>query len=225
MDSLSSSLSESDLDSEEDSTIAFLFFCVNFIFFFFIKYLELILIHYSDKISHTIYNIMPVGPLGENPGTSGGANLGSGPYNGYSPAQTLTNYKDGSQAATRRILRSSWNTLNATGNVNGYARVTTPFRAVNNSGDYLGRTNYVCGGPNQVNANKPGMKGIIGSIISGCDETDVPSSTCNVRWVADSSDYVKFKRQQAMNRNYNDSKNGGDESNGSYVALMAVRRS
>lgn len=149
--------------------------------------------------------------------------LGGG-IQGISPKQTSNNYRTSEHTALRRILRSSWNTNYARGNVNGLNRVTTPFRAVNNSGDFLGRVNYVCGGPNQVNASRPGRKSIIGSILSHCDDTNVPSSTCNVKFVADSSDYTRFKSQKAFNQTYNDIKFGGDESNASYVNLMSVRR-
>lgn len=145
-----------------------------------------------------------------------------GPFNGYSGKQTVTNYKDSEQTMSRRVLRSAWNTRYATGTVNGQSRVITPFRAVNNLGDFLSRTNYVCGGPNQVNKSKPGLR--IGSIISACDATGVEGYSGNPKFVSDSSDYIRFRKQQAMNKNYNDSKNGGDESNGSYVALMGVRR-
>ena len=130
-----------------------------------------------------------------------------GPFNGYSGKPTMTNYKGSEQAMTRRVLRSAWNTQYATGVVNGNNRVITPFRAVNNLGDFLSRTNYVCGGPNQVNASKPGWKGRIGSIISNCDSTGVEASSGNHRFVSDSSDYIRYKKQRAMNRNYNDSKN------------------
>lgn len=134
------------------------------------------------------------------------SNVLGGPYNGYSGKQTVTNFKDSEQTSTRSVLRNAWNTPYATGVVNGNKRVITPFRAVNNLGDFLARQNYVCGGPNQVNASKPGMKGRIGSIISNCDDTGVEASNCNPRFVSDSSDYVRFKKQQAMNRNYNGSK-------------------
>ncbi len=83
------------------------------------------------------------------------ANLG-GPFRGFSAKQTVTNYKDSEQTMARRVLRNSWNTPYATGSYNENNRVITPFRAVNNLGDFLGRQNYVCGGSNQVNASKPG---------------------------------------------------------------------
>lgn len=151
------------------------------------------------------------------------SNLG-GPFRGFSTQQTLNNFKDGEQTLARSVLRRAWNQQYASGTVNGYKRVVTPFRAINNLGDFLGRQNYSCGGSNQVNADKPGWKGHIGSIISACDNTGVPASICNPRFVPDSSDYIKFKKQRALNQNYNDLTYGGDQSHASYVPLMAVRR-
>lgn len=148
-----------------------------------------------------------------------------GPFNGYSPQQTITSYKDSEQVMTRRILRDSWDGYGALGVRNGYARVITPFRAVTHLGDFLSRPYYVCGGPNQINKTFPGRQGPIGSIISQCDNTGVPGASGNVRFVPDSSDYTTFRKQRAINQNYNDLNYGGDKHNGSYVALMAVRRS
>lgn len=113
-----------------------------------------------------------------------------GPYNGYSAKQTVNSKRDSESALTRKVLRSSWNTPYATGTYAGNKRVITPFRAVNNLGDFLGRKNYSCGGPNQM--------------AFTCDSTGVPSSSTNTKFVSDSSDYIRFRKQQAMNRNYND---------------------
>jgi hypothetical protein len=149
--------------------------------------------------------------------------LGGGPYQGYSPKQTTLNYKDGSQAAVRSILRNGWNTAFATGTYNGKSRVITPFRAVNNSGDFLARTNYKCGGPTGMSTCSIGWAGskiYLGSLVNNCDDSGVPGASGNVKYVYDSSDYITFRRQQAINRNYNDLKNGGDQSNGSYVSRM-----
>lgn len=150
--------------------------------------------------------------------------LGGGPYQGYSPKQTITNYKSSGDTTARTILRRAWNTPYATGTVNGYNRIITPFRAVNNLGDFLSRKNYVCGGPNAVNADRYKRNNNIRGMISICDGTDVPASSCNGKFVSDSSDYTTYKRQRAVNVLYNDSKFGGDQSNGSYVPLMRVRR-
>jgi hypothetical protein len=150
-------------------------------------------------------------------------NLG-GPYQGYSGKQSISNYKDGDSVTARRELRKSWNTSYATGQVNGYNRRIGPFRAVMNSGDFLSRTDYICGGPNPANnthATAARQLGL-GGIINACDSTNIPSSSCNVKFVADSSDYTKYKRQAAFNKNYNDLKFGG-YNNSAYVPLMAVR--
>lgn len=147
-----------------------------------------------------------------------------GTINGISPVQTINNYKGSEQIMARRVLTKSWNTAYATGTFNSYKRAITPFRAVNNSGDFLARTQYACGGPNPQKASKPGLARTLGSMWSNCDNTGVPASSCNVKYVADSSDYIKYKKLYAQNQNYNDSKFGGDQSNGSYVPLMHVRR-
>lgn len=146
-----------------------------------------------------------------------------GPYQGFSPKQTVLNYKDGEQTSTRTILRRGWNTAFAAGSFNNQQRIITPFRAVNNSGDFLARQNYKCGGPAGMSKSSVGWAGSIiflGSKVDNCDDSGVPGASGNVKYVYDSSDYVTFRRQQAINRNYNDSKNGGDQSNGSYVSRM-----
>jgi len=153
------------------------------------------------------------------------SNLG-GPYTGYSPKQTILNYKHGAQASIRSILRRGWNTAFATGTVNGNARVITPFRAVNNSGDFLARQNYSCGGSNGMSKCSIGWAGskiYLGTLKNNCDSTGVPGASGNVKYVFDSSNYITFKKQQAINRNYNDLKNGGDDHNASYVPLMRIR--
>jgi hypothetical protein len=153
----------------------------------------------------------------------GGTKLGGGPYNGWSPQQTQLNFKDSQSIMIRKVLVKSWNTPYATGRFNNYGRVTTPFRAVNNSGDFLGRVQYSDGGPNPVTIDRYKTKNNIGSMFKNTDATKVPASSCNLRFVADSSDYVTFKKQTAINRNYNDLKFGGNQNNAQYVNKMAVR--
>lgn len=149
-------------------------------------------------------------------------NLG-GPFTGYSPQQTKVMYKDSDNVMARKILRSAWNT-NYTGNTyNNKGRIITPFRAVNNLGDYLNRQNYVCGGPNGVNRTFRSRMNNPRQAVSRCDGTNVPASSCNSRFVPDASDYIRFKRQSAQAKNYNDLKYGGDANHASYVPLMALR--
>ena len=153
----------------------------------------------------------------------GGSNLGGGHFDGFSPKQTITNYKSSDMVMTRKVLRSSWNTPYATGVYNNNQRIITPFRAVNNLGDFLSRKDYICGGPNQITADRHKRKNNMGSIISMCDSTGVPASSCNTKFVSDSSDYITFKKQQAINHTYNDLGFGG-YNNASYDSWMRIHR-
>jgi len=102
----------------------------------------------------------------------------------------------------------------------------TPFRIVNNAGDLLLRQYYSCGGPCQTFQNRPGLRGLkqrFGAIQAQCDGSLVEAAACNQHWVYDSSDYIRYKKQTAMAKNYNDISYGGSN-NGSYVALKASRR-
>lgn len=109
-------------------------------------------------------------------------------------------------ALGRDVLREGWNGAYAKGNVKGRSHAGTPFRLVNNSGDYLARRNYACR-----------------SDGSGCDGSGIQASSCNSAYVYDSSDYIRFKKQQAKNKNYNDYSSGGNANKGSYTALSRVR--
>lgn len=146
-------------------------------------------------------------------------NVLGGPFNGYSPKQTNNAYKTSDDVLVRGVLRRVWNKYN----INN-SNAITPFRGVNNLGDFLGRQDYICGGPNQVNTTISGVKMNGGSVRSQCDGTNVPSASCNTKFVADSSDYITFRKQRAMNKNYNDSSNGGDQSNASASAIKQVHR-
>jgi hypothetical protein len=143
---------------------------------------------------------------------------------GVSTKQTTTSFRSSEDAAARGILRRAWNTPYATGEFNGNKRVIGPFRAVNNLGDFLSRVNYSSGGPNQVKTLKAGTKKLGGAVIDKSDGTGVPASSTNVKFVPDSSDYITYKKQAAMNRNYNDSSTGGDQSNASFVPMGRARR-
>ena len=144
-------------------------------------------------------------------------NLLGGPFNGYSPKQTITNYKPSEVINMRRVITRSWTNINTADTVNAKKRVLTPFRAANNLGDFLARKNYVTDGPNPQSASRPGYGRLIGSIRPNPDNSGVIGASCNPKFVSDSSDYIKFKRQIATIRNYNDLSFGG-YNNASYVA-------
>ena len=153
----------------------------------------------------------------------GGSTLGGGPYNGFSPKQIINGNKNSEDVVGRRILVKSWNSGQLFSK-NSKTPSVGPFRAVNNMGDFLGRVNYSCGGPNPQNTKRPGYGRLIRNVPKQCDSTNIEVTTCNPKFVSDSSDYVKFKKLRAMNQTYNDLTNSGNASNGSYVPLMAINR-
>lgn len=102
----------------------------------------------------------------------------------------------------------------------------TPFRLANNMGDKMSRQAYVCGGSPQASQSRPGvygMKGLAGSIHDTCDGTGVNPATCNTRWVSDGSEYTRFLKLRAINRNMNNITNGGNQYSAQQSAIRAVR--
>jgi len=138
------------------------------------------------------------------------------------PTMNQDNTTDFSQ--TRFLLREAWNT-NYIRKLGTYKRIITPFRAVNNAGDILSRKNYSCGGPSQAPTSRPGLRGLnLGGIHSSCDDTGVEPTTCNPKYVYDSSNYTTYLKQKANNKNYNDTSFSGNNSNSAQSVLRSVRR-
>lgn len=134
------------------------------------------------------------------------SNLGGG-FGGIAHRQTSNSTRDYSNVVDRRTVRSSWDGQAAYGSINDHKRVITPFRAVNNSGDFLARENYVCGGFAPSNTNMPvGFGRMLDRARNNCDDTGVPGGSSNPKFVADSSDYIRYRRQRAVNQTYNNSK-------------------
>jgi len=150
-----------------------------------------------------------------------------GPIKGFIPPPVQDLDNNDLYAQTRFTLTNAWNTTGANKYNSKTKTIITPFRAVTNSGDLLCRPNYSCGGPCQTFQSRPGMFGLrqrFGAIQYMCDGTDVPPASCNVKYVYDSSDYIRFRKNQAVNQNYNDLSFGGDQSSGSQVAYRSIRR-
>ena len=171
-----------------------------------------------------------------NNNPSNGLLLGGG-FKGRMPQPLVDHDNSDDFAQTRFTLREAWNTTSYSGSSNK-SRIVTPFRAVNNAGDLLSRQNYSCGGTCQTPQSRPGLNGLrnhLGSTSNSCKadvfwsalqvNPSIPSSTCNGKFVYDGSDYIKFKKNQAVNRNYNDRSFGGNESSAQQSAYRAIRRS
>ena len=159
---------------------------------------------------------------------------------GYMPQKTQNVDSDYDQFENIRFtLKNAWNTTYPSQLKASSLKktITTPFRAVNNAGDLMARLNYSCGGCTQSFQSRPGLYGLrtrFGSVQKTCVpsasynslqlNTRIPASACNVKYVYDSSDYVTYLKQKAVNKNYNDLKFGGNESSGSQSAIRAIRR-
>lgn len=145
---------------------------------------------------------------------------------GFIPQPTVDTDNNDQYSQTRFTLRNAWNTR-YTGLNNSRQIAVSPFRAVTNSGDILSRTSYSCGGACQSFQSRPGLFGLrthFGAIQSNCDGSGIPPAACNVKYVYDGSDYTTYLKQKAINKNYNDLSNGGNDSSGSQIAWRAIRR-
>ena len=102
----------------------------------------------------------------------------------------------------------------------------TPFRKAFNAGDMLTRNNSATSTllpkpPNQVNSlrNMFGWQNNAGSVRR---DSNGSFYSGNPRFVYDGSDYSRFKKLQAINRNYNDITFGGDQHSASQQAYRRV---
>ena len=122
---------------------------------------------------------------------------------GIMPRPTQTKDSSSEFSQMRTMLRKGWNTQYKH-QLNGRGLATTPFRAVNNAGDLLGRVGYSCGAINTTHS-RPGLSGLqIGGVRNNCDGTGVPAGACNAKYVYDSSNYTTYLKQKATSKNYND---------------------
>ena len=168
------------------------------------------------------------------PTNSGGA------INGYMPQTTYNVDKRYPEFEHIRFtLKNAWNTTYPSQlRVNKLKQsIITPFRAVNNAGDLLSRDNYTCGGSCQTFQSRPGLRGLrqhFGAVQDTCVPSaaynslqlinTIPAAACNVKYVYDSSDYITYLKQKAVNKNFNDLSYGGNDSNASQSAIRAIRR-
>ena len=120
--------------------------------------------------------------------------------------QLYGNTRSNGDAVMRSVLRRAWNIQQSKPDINGYRRKVTPFRAVKNAGDYLCRQNAHCGGPNPSVGYAPGRSRLIRAMSDVCDESmrAVPVSSANHKYVFDSSDYTRYKKERAMNSTFYD---------------------
>jgi len=153
----------------------------------------------------------PGGLLGGGGGTDGGSGMQGGQPRGMD----------------RIRLRRAFGNGNVSGINNSRTTITnrriTPFRMAFNAGDLNGTINST------PMASLPGANQVAGRTNSrlntwsgGVHNNGASAYSGNPKWVYDSSDYIRFRKLQAKNRNYNDSSFGG-ANNGSFVAWNRVK--
>jgi len=140
------------------------------------------------------------------------------------------------RAFGNNIIKSKSNSIKDILPVNTSKYPITPFRATFNAGDTFGSVNkapwnlLLHNGSNQINLpnhhgagdgthtikTKDPLKGVYGGSAS--------AYSGNPKFVYEGSDYTKFKKLQAINRNYNDITFGGDQHSGSQQAYRRVIR-
>ena len=108
----------------------------------------------------------------------------------------------------------------------------TPFRRAMNAGDPYGTVNMAPNSTlqqkpsNQVQGSRRAANQAAASTAGNGLKTTAGGSayTGNPKRVYDSSDYIRFKKLQAKNRNYNDPTFGGDDNFAAQGARARVRR-
>jgi len=166
------------------------------------------------------------GSVGKPPQIPGYMSRLGGGMNGFIPQAYGTVNNNHDFAKTRFFLRDAWNN-NYMSYPNAQSFNCTPFRRVYNAGDLYTRKYYSCGGPCQTFQSRPnlhGLKGKFGSIMSNCDATGVAPASCNVKFVYEHSDYVRYLKQKAIVKNYNDLTYGGDDHFAGQSIIKAIRR-
>lgn len=144
----------------------------------------------------------PGGLLGGGAGPTGGSGMEGGSTRGRD----------------RKVLRKAFGRFKPRPD----PRIITPFRQAYTAGDVAGTVNDRTLEPasNQVNGIAPVNSLRKYERSRGAASGGKSKFTGNPRYVYDSSDYIRYRKLLAKNKNYNDSSFGGDESNASQVAIM-----
>lgn len=155
--------------------------------------------------------------------TLGGANKGFQPL--------MFGHMDGGneRAISRKYLAKAFGNMQNTGLGTSpllYSNnILGPFKTAYNAGDVTtngyGATDPKYGtAPNQVGGNNLSRLQGLGD---GVSRNGGASYSGNPRFVHDGSDYTRFKKLMAVNKNYNDSAFGGANNSQSQSALKKVR--
>ena len=155
--------------------------------------------------------------------------LGGG-QKGYQPLITGHAVGGGERSANRKYLAKAFGNLKNTGlgtsPVLYNKNILGPFRSAYNAGDVI--TNSIVATDikygresSQVNGNNLSRVQVRGD---GLNRNGSAMFSGNPRFVYDGSDYIRFKKLNAINKNYNDSSFGGANNSQSQHAIRGVRK-
>ena len=154
--------------------------------------------------------------------------LGGG-QKGYQPLITGHAVGGGERSANRKYLAKAFGNLKNTGLGTSpvlYNNILGPFRSAYNAGDVI--TNSIVATDikygresSQVNGNNLSRVQVRGD---GLNRNGSAMFSGNPRFVYDGSDYIRFKKLNAINKNYNDSSFGGANNSQSQHAIRGVRK-
>ena len=157
------------------------------------------------------------------------SNLGSS--NGSAPLMFEPMDGGNERALTRRYLSKAFGNMNNSGLTTSpllyNKNILGPFRTAFNAGDVITNnieeTNSKYGAlSNQVGGNN--LSRVQGKGDGSSGQTGNAMYSGNTKFVHDGSDYIKFKKLQALNKTYDDKKFGGAENNQETAALYRVRK-
>lgn len=100
-----------------------------------------------------------------------------------------------------------------------------PFKTAFNSGDVTTNTSSATHPKYGIEANQVGGNNLarLQGLGDGTLNNGIASYSGNSKFVYDGSDYIRFKRLMAINKNYNDKSFGGANNSQSQSALRKVR--
>ena len=152
---------------------------------------------------------------------------------GHQPLIIGHTLNGGERSSNRSHLRRAFGNMynNGLGNspalYNNGRNILGPFKTSFNAGDIITNnirnTNVIYGRiSNQVGGNNLTRLQVNGDGNSQQNGTAMYSG--NTRYVHDGSDYIRFKKLNAINKNYNDSTFGGDSNVNAQHAIRRIRR-
>tara|TARA_X000000368_G_scaffold388346_1_gene349780 strand:- start:247 stop:735 length:489 start_codon:yes stop_codon:yes gene_type:complete len=133
------------------------------------------------------------------------------------------------RSTSRKYLAKAFGNLYNTGLGSSPAlynkNILGPFRTAYNSGDvttnqYSSTNNKYGNAPNQVGGNNLSR---LQGLADGVSNKGIASYSGNPKFIHDGSDYTRFKKLMAINKNFNDNSYGGANNSQSQSNIKKVR--